>query len=313
MRYLCLAFLLGSTLLGSTMALAKASPEKALKPDLAWLGRELKRLHLPAAFIAESLDAYEEDSFKTVTTLNLLGFLQPGQHMNQVNARSIEEAGRFVEQNQPAFAVAVQKFDVPANVISSLLWIETRHGEDLGKFHIVSVYLHLLQVNLKKNRNLLTKIALERNQILGKYTAKELKLKMRERTKAKAQWAREQLVALAQIRTKKHLDVQSLYGSYAGAFGLPQFIPSSYKEFAQTLNKKRAPDLSKRQDAILSVAKYLSAHGWNSKNPESQIEALMKYNNSRDYADAILEISKRARGPVKARTASATADVDAGP
>jgi membrane-bound lytic murein transglycosylase B len=298
--FLCLAFLLGST---SALAKVKAahpnsSPKtkarSEFKVDTAWLQKEMTRIKLPKSFIKESIATYEKDSFKTVTTLNLLGFLQPpGQHMNHVTPKSVKEAARFVEENQQAFDMASGKYNVPAPVISSLLWIETRHGEDMGTFHTTSVYLHLLQVNLPENRKLLTKLAFEKNQKLERFTAKELRKRMKERTFARAQWAREQLGALAVLRSRKQINLKTLRGSYAGAFGLPQFIPSSYKDFAQSLHPKEAPDLSNAGDAIVSVAHYLAKHGWNSQNPEARVDALMKYNNSRDYADSILEISKR--------------------
>src|SRR5437868_6879977 len=115
-----------------------------------------------------------------------------------------------------------------------LLWIETRHGDDVGDFHTASVYLHLLQADRAKNRAELTRLALEKNQKKRNYTARELRKLMGQRTKKKAQWAEEQLQAMAVARRQKHLDLKTLRGSYAGAFGLPQFIPASYQAYARS-------------------------------------------------------------------------------
>jgi membrane-bound lytic murein transglycosylase B len=164
----------------------------------------------------------------------------------------------------------------------------------MGTFHIVSVYLHLLQTKRPKNLASLTKLALLKNKEVKKYnTAKEVRKLMRERSISKSKWAEEQLIALAQIRKKKHLDLVSLRGSYAGAFGLPQFIPSSYRDYAEALVPEATPNITKPNDAIMSVANYLQKKGWQMDNQEAQVAALMKYNNSRDYANGILNISEK--------------------
>jgi membrane-bound lytic murein transglycosylase B len=285
--------------LGNTVFADPKTPatldHEVLEADEKWLHKELKKMGLSKGFIAESLKYYEPESFEKVLTLNLLGFLNPpGQHMNHVTPQSVRESIKFIKENKKAFDLAKEKYQIPANVISALLWIETRHGDDVGRFHIVSVYLHLLQSDLLQNRKKLMLLAIEKNNKELEYTEDELKTVMAERTKKRSLWAREQIIALASIRKKRHLDLRKLRGSYAGALGLPQFIPSSYKDFAKSIKPKAIPNLNTAGDSILSVAYYLSKHGWKNHNAESKITALMKYNNSRDYADSILEISKRA-------------------
>jgi len=250
---------------------------------------------LSKGFIKEALEIYEPENFDKVLTLNLLGFLRPpGEHMDRVTPEAVRETAKFVKENQEAFDAAKDRYKVPANVIAALLWIETRHGSDTGDFHTLSVYLHLLQTNRAKNRAELTRLAIEKNKKERNYTAKALRTLMAERTKKKYQWAKEQLIALAAIRKEKNLDLKELRGSYAGAFGLPQFIPSSYRAYAKSLEPNDTPNLDDNDDAIVSVAYYLSKSGWKNRKSTAKVTALMKYNNSRDYADAILEISKRA-------------------
>lgn len=275
-------------------AKTKHKSKSPLQADAVWVEKELTRMGLSQSYIAESMKYYEPASFDSTVTLNLLGFLRPaGEHMNRVNAEAVRETQSFVRENQAAFAMAEQKYDVPANVISALLWIETRHGDNMGNFHINSVYLHLLQADIKKNRVLLTKLSFEKNKKEQRFTKKELRKLMAERTKKKANWAREQILAMASIRKKKHLDITTLRGSYAGAFGLSQFIPSSYLEYAKPSKPGAVAKLTEAPDAIMSVAYYLHRSGWKNMNPDSHVEALMKYNNSRDYADSILEISRQ--------------------
>jgi Membrane-bound lytic murein transglycosylase B len=285
-----------------------------IDPNEEWTRKELTKIGLSKSFTEESIENYEPKGFNTVVTLNLLGFLQPsGAHLLEVTPKAVKRATSFIQDNQTAFAKAHEEFSVPADVISSLLWIETRHGEDVGTFHTVSVYLHLLQAKRAANIEALTKMAIIKNKQVKKYTSiKELRKIMRERAIKKSKWAEEQLIALASIRKNKHLDITKLRGSYAGAFGLPQFIPSSYRDFAVSHKPKATPNLSKPADAIMSVASYLSQSGWDSKSNDAQVAALMKYNFSRDYADGILRIAKRLPANLVPQLSGATSSAETG-
>ncbi|QLY24129.1 lytic murein transglycosylase [Bdellovibrio sp. KM01] len=280
-------------LISSTSAWARPVNLKA--EDSEWVETKLKRLGFSNSFSEESAKYYEPKGFKSVVKLNLLGFLTPsGAHLTELDPKAVQKSATFIKANSDAFQAAQKQFGVPAEVVSSLLYIETRHGADMGIFHIVSVYVHLMQVNSPENLKELTRLAILKNKEIKKYsTTKEVREIMKRRVESKAKWAEEQLIALAEIRKKKHLNLKKLRGSYAGAFGLPQFIPSSYRDFAEALVPESTPDITKPADAIMSVANYLQKSGWKQKNLEAQVTALMKYNNSRDYANGILNISQR--------------------
>lgn len=276
-------------------SISQAQLLSKFQADKKWVQSELKRMKLPKAFITEAMNSYQPESIETVLKLNLLGFLKPPQHMDLVTTEAVEESARFLKQNKKDFDKAQKKYQVSPDVISALLWVETRHGDNTGQFHIVSVYLNLLQADRLANRQALTTMALEQNKSVKKFaTNKELKKVMAARTLKKSDWAREELRALAAIHKKGQLNLKTLKGSYAGAFGLAQFIPSSYRDYAKSTSVGGNPNLMKPKDAILSVAHYLSKHGWKNKKAQ-KISALMSYNNSRDYADSILEISKRVK------------------
>jgi membrane-bound lytic murein transglycosylase B len=67
---------------------------------------------------------------------------------------------------------------------------------------------------------------------------------------------------------EQHHDPLSLMGSYAGAMGYGQFIPSSYRSFAVDYDKDGFADIwNNKQDAIASVANYFKAHGWQMGQP----------------------------------------------
>lgn len=308
MRFKILLKILPFLVLGFSIQVSAQTLEN-VKADTQWVRQELKSMGLPAGFISESIKDYHTQSFEPVLRLNLLGFLKPPQHMDLVTPQAVSEASRFLKANQKDFAQAQTRYQVAPDVISALLWVETRHGENLGQYHTVSVFLHLLQADRKSNREVLTAAALAQNKVQKEYSNRELKKLMQERTKRKAKWAREEIRALASIHKKNQLNLRTLRGSYAGAFGITQFLPSSYRDYARSAQIKGHPNLMKPSDAIISVAHYLSRHGWKNKKSKNKVNALMSYNNSRDYADSILEISRRVSTPNSSkRNASAVRD-----
>jgi membrane-bound lytic murein transglycosylase B len=125
------------------------------------------------------------------------------------------------------------EFGVPAEVILGILGVETAYGQNTGSFRVVDA---------------LATIAFDgpRRQ---DYFRGELK----------------ELLLLARDAGFDPLDIK---GSYAGAMGLPQFMPSSYRRFAVDFDRDGRIDLATSPaDAIGSIASYLSAHGWTDGEP----------------------------------------------
>ena len=123
---------------------------------------------------------------------------------------------------------AEARYGVPAEVILGILGVETAFGRNTGSFRVIDV---------------LATIAFDgpRRQDYFRGELKELLLMARE----------------------SGVDPLVLKSSYAGAMGLPQFMPSSYRRHAVDFDGDGRIDLARSPaDAIASVASYLKAHGW---------------------------------------------------
>lgn len=280
---------------GATEKFASAH-SKEPKTDWTYVESKLKKAGLSRAYIRALQKNYESKHFATVLKLNLLLFLVTSNyHGVQVTEEGVKNVQTFLEKNEKVFTKVEREYGVPRRVIASLLWIETRHGENQGSFHVASAYLHLLQAERKPVLTYLQNKAIDFND---KVTAKQRK-EIKKRTKTKAEWALKELKALEQLYKKNSKLAISLRGSFSGAFGLPQFLPSSYQHWARSNQKGGVADLYKPSDAICSVGNYLKQHGWKWKKEKTHIKALMKYNNSRDYAEAILKLAERSKAKVK--------------
>jgi len=80
----------------------------------------------------------------------------------------------------------------------------------------------------------------------------------------RSKFFRKQLFDTLQMVNKGYIGADSLFGSWAGAMGQPQFMPSSYLAFAQDFDGDGRRDIWKNEgDVFASIANYLAKHGWN--------------------------------------------------
>jgi membrane-bound lytic murein transglycosylase B len=263
------------------------TPAFAASPDWKYAERRMLKAGLGPKFVARLKSVYETQHFEQVLELNLLLFLRKSDyHGIQVSPAAVDDVRRFMNANPGAIARARREHGVPGSVIASLLWLESRHGANKGTFHVPSAYVHLLQSERLSVQQHLQKSA---SNFTKKVTPKARK-EITKRTKRKADWALAELKAIQTMHRANKKVLPGLRGSFAGAFGMPQFIPSSYVKWSASASKKRPADLERADDAILSVANYLHDNGWR-KTGKSHMKALMHYNNSKDYAKAILKLA----------------------
>ncbi|PIJ50501.1 murein transglycosylase B [Erwinia sp. OLTSP20] len=140
---------------------------------------------------------------------------------------NVQNGVQFWNQYQEALDRAWQTYGVPPEIIVGIIGVETRWGRVMGKTRIVDA-LATLAFDYPRR---------------GKYFASEL----------------ETFLLMAR---KEGDNVLDLRGSFAGAMGYGQFMPSSYQQYAVDFNHDGHVNLWDPIDAIGSVAHYFSAHGW---------------------------------------------------
>lgn len=150
-----------------------------------------------------------------------------------VNDTRAKAGVQFWKQNADVLKRAQAEYGIPPEIIVAIIGVETYYGQITGNFPVVQA-LATLAFDYPPRAN---------------FFKKEL----------------EQFLLLTR---DENLDPKTIYGSYAGAMGTPQFIPSSYRQYAVDFTGSGTRDLINNvPDAIGSVANYFKMHGWQTGNP----------------------------------------------
>jgi membrane-bound lytic murein transglycosylase B len=149
----------------------------------------------------------------------------------------IRAGAAFWRNHESELKRAQTIYGVPAGIIAGVIGVETIYGRNTGNFRVLDV-LATLSLDFPKGRS-------DRSAFFREELAQYLKLCQEQ------QWAPE-----------------TVLGSYAGAVGLPQFMPSSIRRYAVDFDGDGHIDLLRSPvDAIGSVAHYLAEHGWQAQWP----------------------------------------------
>ncbi len=240
-----------------------------------------------SAFIMQILQDENTVFNEKYVKINVTGYLTSTDYSHFYNDKSIKKNVDFINENIALLQAAEKQYDIPKEAIAAILWVETKHGSYLGNNQLPSVFLSTSLVNLQKY------IDLNISSIDStKYSKKEYEAlikKVYQRSERKSKWAIQELVAMSKARKKYSIDFTKVYGSWAGAFGMSQFLPSSFLQWAVDGNNDGKIDLFSLEDAVFSVANYLKSHGWNKDNSK----AVYAYNNSKAYVNAVLTLYQK--------------------
>ncbi|WP_256926876.1 lytic murein transglycosylase B [Hydrogenophaga sp. IBVHS1] len=167
---------------------------------------------------------------------------------------------QFWEENRATLARAEAEYGVPASLIVGVIGVETLYGRHKGTHKVIDA---------------LTTLAFD-------FPASH------PRAAVRSEFFRSELEQYLSLTERTGTDPQSLLGSYAGAMGWPQFLPSSWVKYAIDFDADGKVDLfNNTADVIGSVANYFKAFGWQSGLP-THYPVRFDPNQSKDDLDALL-------------------------
>lgn len=147
-----------------------------------------------------------------------------------LNSSRINGGVKFWQQNKSALSAVEKKYGVPAEIIVAIIGVETQYGGNTGSYKVIDA---------------LSTLAFKYPRRSAFFTS--------------------ELENFLLLCREENMNPLHPKGSYAGAMGLPQFMPSSYRNFAADFEADQKRDIWKNPaDAIESVANYFIQHGWQS-------------------------------------------------
>jgi len=149
----------------------------------------------------------------------------------RTSKKKVSKGIDFYKDNYELINTIESKYKIEKELLLALMGIETNFGTYVGKMDILS---SLATLSFDKRRS--------------EFFSNEL------------------LILLRLIENDK-IDYKTLYGSWAGAFGFFQFMPSTMKNYAIDYDKNNYIDLKNNNDAYASAANYLGKIGWKDKQP----------------------------------------------
>jgi len=166
---------------------------------------------------------------------------------------SIKKGSQVMKAKENTLNKVYERYGVQNEYLVSIYWVETRLGANVGKHQVINSLLTWVLSNTKR-----------------------------------ADWAEKELITFIKICDEQKLDPFSIRGSWAGAFGQTQFIPSSYMNFAVDDNGDGKIDLFNFEDAMFSTGNYLYCHGWDKNDLNKIKKAIYAYNHDVGYVNAVM-------------------------
>jgi membrane-bound lytic murein transglycosylase B len=170
----------------------------------------------------------------------------------RTSSKKVSKGLNFYKKNSNLINTIEDQYNINKELLLALMGIETNFGTYVGKMDILS---SLSTLSFDKRRS---------------------------------EFFSNELIILLRLIEKNQIDYKTLYGSWAGAFGYFQFMPSTMKNFAIDYDKNSYIDLKNNNDAYASAANYLNKIGWNNEEP-----CFYKINLSNEVPKKYLNVSAK--------------------
>ncbi len=160
-----------------------------------------------------------------------------------VTPKRIAKGIEFINKYKSTFKKIEKQYGIPSEYISAIIGVESAYGQNVGKFPVFDTLATLSFENSRRN----------------KFFKKELK-------------------EFIKLSFRHQINPKNVMGSYTGAIGLCQFMPSNYIPYGIDFNKDGKVSLQQPRDAIASVANYLKENGWKTNE---EVATQVSYNGTR--------------------------------
>jgi len=271
-----------------------------LLPALAWSWSESAEKFLEDLLVAEGIKQSQaqrlsRDSRITVrpdfVIKNLFSSSPRGTQQKpgvmEVTPRQIAQGRNFIKAHAASLSAVEKRFGTSPRIITAILMIESHLATYPMSFNVANAYVNMA---LLLNPNYLQEV-----QSLYAKTYPQLNEEATiTRARRKARWAVSELSYLIYLANNLKIDPLTISGSFSGALGPAQFLPSSFWLFGIDGDGDGIANPFNLTDAVFSIGNYLRLFGWAENAPIDQNRrAVWFYNHSRVYVNTIMMIYDR--------------------
>jgi membrane-bound lytic murein transglycosylase B len=205
------------------------------------------------------------------------------------NNWSIKQAKKYLKKHHNSLETIEKSFGVDKHVITAIILVETGLGNTLGTRSIFNTLSSLASLKDLQVRNDFWKNFKNKEEITKK--------QFEQRAARKSGWAYRELKAFLTYTSRENFDPLALKGSYAGALGIAQFMPTTAIAYARDGNQDGRIDLYNHADAMASIASFLKRFGWKPGiQTDKAKKVIYRYNHSDYYVEAIIKIRNILKG-----------------
>ena len=196
----------------------------------------------------------------------------------------IKQAKKYKQQHIKTLNNAKKKFSSDKDIIVAIILVETKLGTNTGHSSVINTLSTMASLSDKSARNLIWEsIPADKRLTPEKFEKKAIR---------KSKWAYKELKAFIKYTARENMRPDTIYGSYAGAVGIAQFMPSNLLSLAMDGNNDGKVNLFHHSDAIFSIANYLNHYGWRPGiEKKKAFKVIYRYNHSKYYVNTILKIA----------------------
>jgi membrane-bound lytic murein transglycosylase B len=203
-----------------------------------------------------------------------------------VSKKSIRNALGYMEQHKEALEKAEKTYGVEKEIITAIILVETRLGVLVGGPSVLNMLSTMAALADADVREMFWHMVSESTKVTRKQFEKWVT--------RKSAWAYLELKAFFEYTARENMDPVGIPGSYSGAMGIAQFMPSNILVFAKDGDNNGTTNLFDHADAISSIANYLKHYGWHPGiDGKKAYNVIYHYNHSRQYVDTILKVAER--------------------
>jgi len=236
--------------------------------------------------------AYNHQSVRFDPASIAFFFVYKEAHLNYdqfAAPRQIQKARQYIQAQAANLSKAEKEFGVEKEIITAIILVETRLGTYTGESRIL--------------KTLSTVAALADSVLRDKLWAEISKTKkisrkgFEKKADRKSKWAYAELKAFLRYTADEGMNPVEVRGSFAGAMGISQFLPSSVLMYGKDGNGDGRVNLFEHADAIASIANYLKQYGWRPGiDRDRAYKVVWRYNHSKYYVNIVLKVAKLLKG-----------------